>query len=84
MNSLNNKTLPGFCHMTGFKRAVFDNLKSLTDGRRRRHAFCALRGKKPASASFALHQTQGSAPYRSLHPGLKCAAPIGAWRMFGS
>ncbi len=54
------------------------------DGRRRRHAFCALRGKKRAGASVACSLTQGSAPYRSLHPGLLCVATFGAWRMFGS
>ncbi len=53
-------------------------------GRRRRHAFCTLRGKNRAGASVALPQTQGSAPYRSLHPGLLCAAAFGAWQMFRS
>ncbi len=53
-------------------------------GRRRRHAFCARRGKHRAGASVALPLTQGSAPYRSLHPGLLCAAPFGAWLIFES
>ncbi len=52
-------------------------------GRRRRHAFCALRGKHRAGASVAYSLTQGSAPYRSLHPGLVYVATFGAWRMFG-
>ncbi len=63
---------------------AFENLESLTDGRRRRHAFCARRGKKRAGASVVFSLTQGSAPYRSLHPGLLCAAPTGAWLMYGS
>ncbi len=58
-------------------------LQPFPTGRRRRHAFCALRGKNRAGASIACSQTQGSAPYRSLHPGLLCAATFGAWRMFG-
>ncbi len=61
----------------------FENLDSLANGRRRRHAFCALRGKKRAGASVSIHLTQGSAPYRSLHPGLVYVAAFGAWRMFG-
>ncbi len=50
-----------------------------------RKPFCesALRGKHRAGASIARTLTQGSAPYRSLHPGLLCATPTGAWRMFG-
>ncbi len=62
----------------------FENFESLTDRRRRRHAFCALRGKNRAGASVVCSLTQGSAPYRSLHPGLVYVATFGAWRMFGS
>ncbi len=45
---------------------------------------CLLRRKNRAGASVACSLTQGSAPYRSLHPGLLCAAPTGALLMFGS
>ncbi len=47
-----------------------ENINSLADGCRRRHAFGALRGKNRAGALIARTLTQGSAPYRSLHPGL--------------